>query len=207
MSTVSTDLIIDYLAQGIPTSAIAAAVGCTDSYISQIKALPETQEQIAARQVAHTVADVEFDTRLERTESAALDKIEQNLPFANLGQALAAFRILNSARRRKDGILQPEVGGSTTVNVTLTLPAVAIPRYVTSQQNEIIEVEGKTMMTATPKSLDSVLSARAGTLSLESQQPMVATLNRAANILQGISTPRAQASARKLPPALSADVL
>lgn len=193
---------INLLAQGIPTSQVAAAVGVSDSYISQLKADEEVQRQIAERQAAHSIADSNFDSTLERAEAMALEKIEKNLPFANMGQALAAFRILNGARRRKDELVQKDTAVSVTVN--LTLPANNIPKYITNQANEIIEVEGKTMISASAKTLDQILAARSG--SDHKQLPQTTAVEKAAQMLGSLAPlPRRQAVKSPLP--LSPDIL
>lgn len=193
---------IQLLAQGIPTSQVAAAVGVSDSYISQLKADEEVQRQIAERQAAHSIADSNFDDTLERAESLALEKIEKNLPFANMGQALSAFRILNSARRRKDDLVQKDTAISVTVN--LTLPANNIPRYITNSANEIIEVEGKTMISASAKTLDQILAARAGETQLA--LPQTTAVEKAAQML-GSLAPLPRRNAAKSPLPLSPDIL
>jgi len=194
--------IIALLSQGISTSQAAAACGVTDSYVSQLKADPELASVLAGSAVETATRDIAFDNTLERAELMALEKIEKNLPFANMGQAMAAFRVLNSARKRKDAFATP-VDQSTSITVNLTLPAAAAARYVVNSANEIVEVEGKTMITATAKSLDSMLASRAGAALV---QPTATTLNRAANILANIK-PQATKSVRRLPLALSADIL
>ena len=193
---------INLLAQGIPTSQVAAAVGVSDSYISQLKADEEVQRQIAEKQAAHSIADSNFDSTLERAEALALEKIEKSLPFANMGQALAAFRILNSARRRKDEFVQKDAAVSVTVN--LTLPANNIPRYITNQANEIIEVEGKTMLSASVKTLDQILAARSGAET--KQLPQTTAVEKAAQMLGSLAPlPRRQTVKSPLP--LSPDIL
>ena len=194
------DYAVSLIAQGIPTSQVAAACGVDDSYISQLKADPEVQQKIAEARAGHAVADSQFDNTLERAEALALEKIEKNLPFANMGQALAAFRILNGARRRKDQFAQTE--HNVSVTVALTLPQAAIPRYITNTKNEIIEVEGQTMISATPKTLDDILSARATGALL----PKITELEKAANRLDTLSAPVIRI-AKRLPPELSADML
>jgi transcriptional regulator with XRE-family HTH domain len=196
---------IALLAQGIPTSQVAAACGVSDAYISQLKADDEVQSQILAKQAAHTSADLEFDQTLEDAEALALDKIKKNLPFANMGQALAAFRVLNGARRRKDEIAQTDNSVSLTVN--LTLPAAALPRYITNSSNEIVEVEGKTMISASAKTLDQILAARSGG---DTSLPQTTALEKAADILDRLSAPKSMipvAKVRRSPLPLSADVL
>lgn len=193
---------ITLLAQGVSTSQVAAAIGCDDSYISQLKADPDVQQQIAELGAKQTLDDVTFDSTLERAEMLALEKIEKNLPFATLGQAMAAFRTLNGARRRKDGV--PTGGDSVTVNVNLTLPANAMPRYITNAQSEIIEVDGKTMLSATPKTIDDILAARNAGKS--TSLPTVTAVEKAAARL-GSLAPMAPQRARRAPIELSLDVI
>lgn len=199
--------IISLLSQGISASQVAAAVGVSESYISQLRNDPELSALISTQGTAKLEKDAAFDSSLERAELMALEKIEKNLPFANMGQAMAAFRILNSARKRSDAFATP-ADQSTNITVNLTLPAAAAARYVVNNANEIVEVEGQTMVTATAKSIDSLLAQRAsGSLT----QPKLTTLNRAAGILAQVSPfnamqPTAR-SARRLPLALSADIL
>jgi hypothetical protein len=199
--------IIALLSQGISAAQVAAAVGVSESYISQLRSDPEISELIVTSGTAKLEAAALFDSSLERAELMALEKIEKNLPFANMGQAMAAFRILNSARKRSDAFATP-ADQSTNITVNLTLPASAAARYVVNTSNEIVEVEGQTMITATAKSLDNLLASRAsGSLT----QPKLTTLNRAAGILAQVSPfnnmqPTSR-SARRLPLALSADIL
>lgn len=204
------DKAIALLAQGLSTSQVAAACGVSDSYISQLRDDPAVAETLAAAGAELTLADMAFDSRLEKAEATALERIEKSLGFANMGQALAAFRILNGARKRQDGAA-PGVSTSVTVNVNLTLPAAATARYVTSAQNEIIEVEGKTMLSATAKSLDQILAQRAGlTDNVGTSLPAVTAMEKAANRLENLRPPMARAP-RRIPSALSsmlsADIL
>ena len=192
------------LSQGIPTSQVAAACGVSDSYISQLKADPDVQTQIAEKQAASSIADIQFDDDLETAENMALQKIKSNIAFANMGQAIAAFRILNTARRRADPVVTSDAAVSVTVN--LTLPQSAVPRYVTNANNEIIEVEGQTMLSATAKNLDQILAEKHGKVS---SLPQTTAAERAANILDKLATPKSliQRAAPRSPIPLSPDML
>ena len=198
--------IISLLSQGISAAQVAAACGVSESYVSQLRSDPELNELITSNSIAKTEADTKFDTTLERAELMALEKIEKNLPFANMGQAMAAFRILNSARKRADAFAIT-ADQSTNITVNLTLPAAAAAKYVVNTSNEIVEVEGQTMITATAKSLDSLLAQRS---SGKLQLPAAVSLNKAATLLSNINTLAAAPQprqVRKLPTALSADIL
>lgn len=200
------DKIIEFLCHGVPTLQIAEAVGCDPSYVSQIKALPEVAERIAASVTAATVEDIQHDDRMDRVEQLALERIERTIQFANFGQALAAFKVLNTAERRNrpSASSQPNITNNLTVN--LTLPSVALPNYVKNSKNEIIEVEGKTMLTATPRSLDAVLAARAAE-NTPKHLPQITDVEKAANILENLPIAKPRKQPRTLPAGLSADLL
>lgn len=188
-----------YLAQGVPTSQVAMAVGCEESYISQLRHDPEVIEWLKEFATDVTVQDTAFDNRVDSAEEKALERVERMLGFANLPQSLAAFRVLNAARRRKEGPATPSV---TNVNVTLTIPASALPRYQVNGQSEIIEVEGKTMVSATPASLEATMAARMN----KPLQPAITDAHKAENRL-GALMPLPQREPRRLPSVLSTDML
>lgn len=196
------DQAIQLLANGVPTSQVAAAIGVDDSYISQLKADPDVQARISQLQAAATEEDIKFDETLERAEFLALQKIERNMQFATLGQALAAFRVLNGAKKRKDVVGPSDTSVAVTVN--LTLPANSIPQFITNSRNEIVEVEGRTMISATPKTLDQILAQRATDRSLE--LPQTTAVEKAAQILDAVKVPARQAP-RRLPAGLSVENL
>lgn len=201
--------IITMLAQGIPTSQIAAALGVDDSYISQLKADPVVQQQVAEQAAAVTLKDMEFDELLESAEEKALERIEKNIHFANMGQALAAFRVLNGAKKRREASLNSAIGAAA-VQVNLTLPAINIVNYTTNRNNEIVEVEGKTMISASVRSLDSILAQRASERA--PALPRVTDIEQAAARLDVLAPPRSDRAATgrqraQLPAALSADML
>jgi len=182
---VDREQVINLLANGVPTSHIASAVGCDDSYISQLRQDPEVQSKVAEKRTASLAADLSFDETLDSAERLALEKINQTLRFANLGQALKAFQILNHANKRNDQRPQNPSSGST-VSVVLQLPASISPQYLMDPQARIVEVEGRTMLTASPQSLDQVLAARA---SAKGTIPSITAVERAANRLGALTMP------------------
>ena len=194
---------IELLSRGIPTTQVADAIGVDPSYISQLRQEEGVAELIAAGLAATTVADMEFDDRLSKAENLALEQIEKKLPFANIGQSIAAFRILNGAVKRKHQTINPGAGAGVVVNINL--PASAIPRYTLNQQNEIVDVEGKVMVASTAKSLDEILAARAS--GNTKNLPGTTDVEKAAALLDTLVRPTVRAPARKLPSILSPDVL
>lgn len=195
---------IAMLAQGLSTSVVAQIVGVTESYISQLKNDEDVVAKLAATAPpapALTAADLDFDSKLDTAESMALSRIEKGLPFANMGQALMAFRILNQARRRKEAVNPSAAQQQLTLNVNLTLPARTLPEFVVNQQSEIVEVDGRTLVTTTPNALDGLLAARQNAKLGTTVAPI---LEKAAERLDGITATRPP---RRQLPTISVDML
>lgn len=201
------DRAIELLCQGVSTTQVAEAIGVDPSYISQLKADPDTAAKIAEATAKHTIDDVHHDSKMDKIEALALERIERTIGYANFGQALAAFKILNGATRRQEkSTATPQQ--LTSVVVNLTLPAGALPNYILNNKNEIVEVEGKAMVSATAQSLDQILAAKAA-----ARLPQIAQttdIERAADRLDSLNmqltVPRARA-APKSPLSLAADCL
>ena len=68
------DYAVSLLAQGIPTSQVAAACGVDDSYISQLRADPEIQQKIAEARAGHAVTDAKFGIKTHHGQSRCLKR-------------------------------------------------------------------------------------------------------------------------------------
>jgi len=175
------DLALEMLSQGLPSSVVAATIGVTESYVSQLMGDEDFAAAVQARRVEQSQEDQKYDDKLARTEEIYLDRIEQKAGMANLQQSMQAFKILNAAKRKKERSLQPAMQNIGAV-VNITLPVVIAPKYLMNQQSEIVEVEGKTMVSATPKSLDALVAAKKPELAekleaIQSERALVAIEN------------------------------
>lgn len=181
---------LQLLGQGVAPSQAAAALGVSESQISQYLSDEDFAAELAAQRASATAEDLAYDEKLDRVEEEFLGRIEQKAAFANLQQSLQAFKILNTAKRRKDSRIAPQSTGSGTV-VNITIPIAVIPQYVTNSKNEIVEVEGKTMVSANPKRLEEMLRQR-GSSALQSETPIGLTKAQRAEETLQILNPRPQ---------------
>lgn len=153
------DLVLDLLSQGISPVQVAETVGVSESYISQLMGDESFQASVQEHKARMAAEDLAHDKRVETIEAKFLDNIEKKAPLANLQQSLQAFKILNTAKKRRDGVIQAG-GPKAGVVVQILLPNSIVPQYVTNRNNEIVEVEGKTMVSIAPKKLDEIVAAR-----------------------------------------------
>lgn len=205
------DRIVALLKAGVAPTQIADTVGCDPSYVSQIKNDPEVAPEIAAARLENIEEDLKHDDLLESAELKALKRIDQFVNHANLGQALAAYKVLNAAKKRTDPANVVNNLPNVAVTVALQLPSTLAPHFVKNANSEIIEVEGRPMITATAKSLDALLAERASNSAPRTnpETPLLTDLTKAANILEGLETVKATARPKphRLPSVLSPDIL
>jgi transcriptional regulator with XRE-family HTH domain len=193
------DSALSLLAQGIPANQVAETIGVSESYISQLMSEEDFAAQLQTVKVQAAQEDLDYDKRIDKAEEVFLERIESKSAFANLQQSLQAFKVLNTAKRRRDSRVQtPGVQIGQIVNITV--PISVLPQYKTNAQNEIVEVEGKTMVSASPKRLEEILAARGIADQLKAPQlPGITKIERAAGVLQTLDNK----PERKLPKNLS----
>lgn len=153
------DSALELLSQGLSASQTAATIGVHESYVSQLLSQEDFRAALESKRVALSQEELAYDQKLDRVEGKFLERIDEKAGFANLQQSLQAFRILNSAKRRRDTAQTP-AGTQIGTVVVLQLPSAAIPRYILNNQSEIVDVEGATMVSASPKGVEEMLKEK-----------------------------------------------
>ena len=152
-------LAVQYLAQNMQPSIVAGILGVTESAISQLLADEDFAAEVTAASQGAAASDLAYDDRMDKAEEVFLQNIENRAQFANMQQSLQAFKLLNSARRRKDTRVHNSASNNG-VTVNIMLPSSIVPDYTMNAQAEIVEVSGKTMLSATPSGVNELLAAR-----------------------------------------------
>lgn len=187
--TSTVDRIIKYAAKGYKQAEIAAALGVDDSYVSQVVNDPDNAEKLEAQAIAFTEANDTYDRKIDEAEEMALEGVKRRLPMAKLGEQISALKVLNSMKRRRD--TAPATRHNQTTVVQLQLPQIAQVAYLTNSSNEIVEVSGRTMVTATRDQLPTLMQAALGRTV---EDPAVTEANRrklerAQEVLDSLTTP------------------
>lgn len=137
---------LDMLGMGIKPVNVAAALGCDPSYISQLLSDPQFAEQVAAKRVAAARQGAEMDALADAIEGKALQNLEKYMGFINDPmKLLKVVETMNRVKRRTASDLQPQTGSAQIVNVIL--PQVMVKNFTVSQNNEVIEVDGQSLLT------------------------------------------------------------
>src|SRR5690606_1319001 len=143
--------IASYLSQGLKPSQVAAIVGVTPAYISQLlssaKAEPEGEFAVLLAS-SNEKADKEVDedkaltTKYLAVEHKLLQQMEDTLGFAELPAVTAALRVVAERQEKRLSRLQaPSTSGGAVQNIIqITIPSHAIPEHVLNGQKEVVKI-------------------------------------------------------------------
>lgn len=151
--------IIEMLGKGIPAVQVASAVGCDDSYISQLLSDEAVATRVQELKAANFSAYIEQDQKVDDAEAAALQKVSDLLPYITRpAEAVRVFAVLNAAKRRTQETANQAQAVAQTVQ--LDLPEAVRVRLTVTHDKQVIEIEGRSMTTMPAKSLAARLEQR-----------------------------------------------
>lgn len=138
--------ILEMLGNGVPQVAVAAALGVSESYISQLMGDPEFAEEVALRRFQQLQAHTARDSKYDSIEDKLLEKLEHALPqLMKPGEITGVLKVINAAKRR--GVVQQELPVGQSQTVVLNIPQVLVNKFSTNIQQQVIEVAGKPLLT------------------------------------------------------------
>lgn len=153
------DRLIELLGDGVPQAAAAEAVGVTPARISQMLSEdPVFSEAVNTRRLARLTRYSQIDNKYDELELKALKRLENSmalLPLSKPDQIVRVINTLNSARR-KSQVSQQEAHTQVALQVNVAMPEFLVNRYfkVNQDKNQVIEVDGKPLITASPEKLN-----------------------------------------------------
>ena len=153
------DQIKELLGSGLVPEVVAEAVGVTASYVSQLMDNDSFRDEVTILRTKSLTADTQRDRKIDAIEDSLVDSMERALPYMTKARdILNAFRVVNQAKRR--GL--PRQTGNTVNNtiVQINLPVRKVREFVTTQNGEVVEVDGHTMVTMSSTQLLKQLQGR-----------------------------------------------
>lgn len=159
MSNSIRDRLISYLAAGVSQSAAAEAVGVSPSYVTELLDQPGVRSEVAAVRGETLHKQLKADEKLELGEAKALEKMVAMIPYSrNLGEVTKTFAVLNAAKR-KAAVLRGEESGASGVSVTIVLPKAAELMLQVNSQNNVVEVQGRSIAPLPSKELPKLAAS------------------------------------------------
>lgn len=176
------DRIIEMLGHGVSAVQVAQAVGCDESYISQLLSSPEIFEAVSLAKAKHFSAYVEQDNFLDDAEKNALEKVATLIPFITRpSDAVRVYGVLNAAKRRTTDAATH--ANAVAATVSLDLPEASRVRFTITADKQVIEIEGRSMATMPARTLAARLEQRNADRLLATNVPLSLTVPTLANKL------------------------
>jgi hypothetical protein len=154
----SREKIRELLGLGLPNNVVAQAVGVTEGYISQLLAEEDFRREVHNLRLQNLTELSERDKKWNTLEDQLLQKLEDLLPFGFVKpmEVLKALQIINGAKRRAMNMEVPAQAPQQLV--PLVLPTVFAPKFVLNGDNQVIEVDGRTIATISAKAVNEKLA-------------------------------------------------
>lgn len=131
------------LSAGCKPAQVAAAVGCEDSYVSQLMQDQTFSQEVVAARILVLSAQSDRDRKYDSLEDLLLDKIHAQLPMIlNPDRLVRMLIAVNNAKRRGAGAEEGQFAPISNV-INLTLPTLIVNKYQTNGTNEVVEVNGQ----------------------------------------------------------------
>jgi len=153
----TTSKALTLLGQGLPAVAVAAALGVTESRISQLVSDPSFSAQVAELRFAnlskHSSRDAEYDS----LEDQLLEKMKDLLPLMYKPmEVLKAISVINAAKRR--GASAPETLTSQSSVVQLIMPTQILQQFTTNIHNQVIKTGETDLVTIQSSAMKKLLN-------------------------------------------------
>lgn len=135
------DRALELLGDNVEPKAVAAALGITESMVSQYLSDEEFANQVAARRYQTLIGHNSRDRKYDALEDKLIERIEKSLNMIFDPMKLASLlRIINSAERR--GSSAPAALQESRPAVALVLPTFVLQKFTTqvNLNNQVVAV-------------------------------------------------------------------
>lgn len=146
------DRILKLLGSGLGGEVVSATVGCDPSYISQLMSDEDFRQKVLALRIESLTADTARDRAIDEIEDVLIEKLKAGLDFlVSTKDILRAYAVINAAKRRGAKATDTTVVNNNIVN--LILPRIIVQKYTLSRTGEVVEVEGRPLVTVPAQQL------------------------------------------------------
>lgn len=149
---------LELLGSGISPVQTAAALGISESRISQLLSEETFATAVAQKRFTLLQANNARDSKYDAIEDALLDKLRDVLDYmVRPMEIIRALTLINSAKRR--GSSAPEVMHNQQTVVNLVMPTQIINKFTVNTHNQVIKTEDRNLITIQSSALQNKLKA------------------------------------------------
>jgi len=150
--------LLKLLGTGISQTEAAAAVGVTDSFVSQLMGEADFSSQVEALVSQAAVDSVEIDQNYVEIEKVAVERLKTNMAFiTSTDQLLRVIKVTNEAKKKVLGSEVRKEQGAVLHPVKISLPGCIINNYIVNPQNEVVSIGGREMVTLNSSSMANLV--------------------------------------------------
>lgn len=162
------DKALTLLGQGVSISQAAAALGVSDSYVSQLMAQEEFSAQVATLRFNNLQAHNTRDAAYDELEDMLITKMKDSIPLLIRPMEIrAALKTVNDAKRR--GSTAPPTSIEQHKMVQINLPPIILQNYTASLNalNQVVSVGSQDITTMQSATLKEKLHVRTPALTVD----------------------------------------
>ena len=145
------------LSLDLPQAAVAAALGCSDSLVSQYMADNSFVADIAALRLVRLESATVRDEKLDALENTVIDSLKKSINYMiRPAELLGALKVLSAVPRKSTPSIASEQSSLKQV-VNIVLPNAMAIAFIRSPQGEIVEANGRSLATLSAASLKQLV--------------------------------------------------
>jgi len=140
------DRILTLLGDGVGAEQVAAAVGVSPSYISQLLSDDEFSSRVSELRYENLRKHNQRDSELDALEDTIIEKMKHALPMVMRPMELTRMlSVVNAAKRR--GSSAPDAIIQKQQVVTITLPQIVVNKFIANAQNQVVQIGTQDLVT------------------------------------------------------------
>jgi predicted transcriptional regulator len=145
------------LGKGVTPAQTAAALGITESAISQLLSKDEFADAVAELRYKNLLSHSERDEKADSLEDRLLKKLADCIPYLMRPMEIARiYQIINGAKRR--GQSAPESITASQEVVPLIMPTIITNKFTVNVNNQVIQAGQQPLITVQSGSMQALLS-------------------------------------------------
>lgn len=171
MSTLMEERALALLGSGHAPAVVAASIGCSESFLSQLLSREDFAAQVAQLRYESLAKHNQRDASYDNLEDDLIEKLRDCLPLMHRPmEILKAIQVINQAKRR--GSSTPEALQEKQTIVNLIMPTKVIQQFTTNIQNQVIKAGNQELLTIQSGSLSNFVKERknGGTALIDSKE-------------------------------------
>lgn len=143
---------LELLGSGLSAEVVASALGVEPSRISQMLGREEFAQLVTEKRYQTLSKHNERDAKYDTLEDQLVDKLRGSVPLmVRPMEILKSIQVINAAKRRGQSAPSHITNQQTVVQITL--PQVAVEKFITNNQNQVIKAGQQELLTIQSGSL------------------------------------------------------